>query len=397
MKSFLNFDPKRILNELDFSEITKTLSIICKTNIAALSIKHDNELFFMSAKGLKVKKISYSESLCKYSIENKKLLIIENLGKDKKNLYNLYLRKKFKIVFYASFPLILKNGLVIGNILVMHRKTKILNKTQITILKNYAKIATNIIDLFQKNIELEAINYNYIKESRVNSISMLSSGISHEINTPLAIISGKIAIVDEKIKEFVSKEINSKIEKDFDTIKTGIERIRKIIISLRKFSEISDDEPYTENKLIDIFKAIFFLLEKKLQNNKIKIILNIDQDFKLKCRLINLSHVFFNLIINSYESLLNSLNEDKWIKIESNINDDDLVIKFIDNGIGLRKVDIDKIMEPFFSTKNICNIPKGLGLSIAKGIIMAQKGNLYYDNTANFTTFIVFFPLKKQF
>ncbi len=300
-----------------------------------------------------------------------------------------YLVFIFKRSDYPKSPFGLSE---IRTICVIDRKEKKLNEFQLEILRNLSKQVINYFELYKKNNELEKTQKALIKSERLNSISALSSGLAHEINNPMAIINGKLYNINKKIENIPD---NFELKNDLVSIEKSMNRIVKVISSLRNFAECSENEPISEIKLIDIFKTIAFMIEKKLEDANIKIHLDIG-DINLKCRIVNLSHAFFNLILNSYESVIN-LTE-KWIRVEASVDkiSNKININFIDSGKGIDPVIAERMMEPFLSTKEICNIPKGFGLSVSKGIIEAQEGTLIYDNKlSKNTTFIVSLPINK--
>jgi hydrogenase maturation factor len=73
-----------------------------------------------------------------------------------------------------------------------------------------------------------------------------------------------------------------------------------------------------------------------------------------------------------------------------------LRIKFIDSGLGLPEGVADKIMTPFFTTKE-AGKGTGLGLSVCSGIIRDHNGQLYIDSKANHTTFVIDLPINNYF
>lgn len=387
LRSYLMLDTPK---DIDLDEITKIASLVCETPIALISLVDENRQWFKSKIGLDAEETPRNISFCTYAIEQDKIFLVENAKNDNRFKDNPLVINDPNIRFYAGQPLKSKNGYNIGTICVIDIKEKKLNEFQIEILRNLSKQVINYFELYKKNIELEKTQKVLIKSERLNSISTLASGLAHEINNPMTIINAKLYNINKKIENISD---NNDLMNDLAVIKKSMDRIIKVISSLRTFAECPENEPIVEIKLIDIFKSISFMLEKKLEDANINLTIDVS-DINLNCRIINLSHAFFNLIINSYESILN-LNE-KWIRIEACIDkiNNKVNINFIDSGKGIDPNIIEKIMEPFISTKEICNMPKGFGLSVSKGIIEAQNGSLIYNNSSKNTNFLVLLPLK---
>ena len=329
-------------------------------------------------------------SFCTYAIEQDDVFIVENAINDDRFKDNPLVKGKPNIRFYAGQPLKSKNGYNVGTLCVIDMKEKKLNEFQIEILKNLSKQIINYFELNKKNIELQKVHKDLIKKERISSILNLSSGIAHEINNPLAIINGKIYLIEKKIKENVKNYEEINLKSDINTLELSIKRIQKIVSSLRKFANSDDNEPITENKLIDIINTSLIFLQKSLEKEKINIKLNIDEDLLIKCKLVNLSVAFYNIILNSYEILSTINDANKYIDIESIEKDDHIIINFIDSGKSIEDKElINRIMEPFISTKEAYNLPRGLGLCVAKGIIESHNGSIIYDENSLNTKFIV--------
>ena len=129
---------------------------------------------------------------------------------------------------------------------------------------------------------------------------------------------------------------------------------------------------------------------EKIKIKQIKIEHNIDPNLQVLVKPTQLSQVFMNLINNSIDAIENL--PDPWIKIESEVTPDQyIMIRFTDSGNGIPHHIVEKIMQPFFTTKEIGK-GTGLGLSISKGIIEEHKGQFSYDENALNTTFEIKIP-----
>jgi C4-dicarboxylate-specific signal transduction histidine kinase len=96
-----------------------------------------------------------------------------------------------------------------------------------------------------------------------------------------------------------------------------------------------------------------------------------------------------NLINNSHDSVLNL--KDRWVKIEVLDKDNFIEISVTDSGNGIPEPIAQKMMNPFFTTKEVGK-GTGLGLSISKGLAEDHGGSLYYDPTSKNTRFVIKLP-----
>lgn len=228
-------------------------------------------------------------------------------------------------------------------------------------------------------------------QMRMSFLSEMAGGISHEINNPLAIIQGqtyllKAMITSDKWDADEAFDLLSKIE-------STTLRIAKIIRGLKAFSKNTENEPFVKCSVDQIIQDVLGLCGERLKNRGIKVILeNKNQEYVMG-RHIELVQAILNIIQNSFDWIQNQ--KDPWIKISTNSSGDLYKIQITDSGAGIKNQIADRMMEPFFTTKEVGE-GTGLGLSITKGIIEAHKGEIYLDQNNSNTSFVISIPKYKQ-
>ena len=389
LKNYFILDTPR---DLELDEITKIASLVSNMPISLISLVDEDRQWFKSRIGIEIQQTPREISFCTHTINNDEVFIVENALEDERFKRNPLVLNDPNIRFYAGFPLKSYSGFNIGTLCVLDKKKRKLEKKQIVILKSLAKQIINYFELYKNIIELNKIKKSLIQSEKMSSIGRLSSGMSHEINNPLTIIVSKSQFLVEKINcnevikmDDLKKEMNS-------ICKAGL-KIGEIIKALRQFSQCSDSEEFRVVLFHEILNNTLILCEKIIKDKGIKLFIDDIQNIKIKCKPINLSHAIYNLLLNSYDSVCNL--EDKWIKVEIKTESmsKGLIINIIDSGNGVLTEIRDKIMEPFFTTKQN-DVSKGLGLSISKGIIEDHGGYLKYDENNKNTCFIIYLPTK---
>lgn len=230
-----------------------------------------------------------------------------------------------------------------------------------------------------------------ISSSRMMSLGEMAGGIAHEINNPLAVIKGKIEQVRRK---YLAGDLEvEKLLLQFEKMEESVERISKIVSGLRTFSRESSDESMTPTPVQKIIDDTVELCMEKFKNHGIdlKIPANIQAD--LECRSSQISQILMNLLNNSLDSI-ESLHE-KWIHIDIQETAEEISFLVTDSGHGIPLAIADKIMQPFFTTKDIGK-GMGLGLSISQGIASAHQGKLIYDQHHPNTRFIITLPKRQN-
>ena len=239
----------------------------------------------------------------------------------------------------------------------------------------------------KENIANE-LSAHLAQASKMSSLGEMASGIAHEINNPLAIISGKASSLKRKIDTHAIS--HTEIIKDLETISNTIKRISKIISGLKSFSRNSDIDPMERSLVLTIIDDTLALCDDRLQRDSIQIFLEIDPKLEILCRASQISQVILNLIINSCDAILDL--KDKWIKIEAQKKDSSCLITVTDSGRGIPKDIALKMNQPFFTTKPVGQ-GTGLGLIISYGIIQSHGGSLEYNDQADHTQFVIRVPI----
>ena len=208
--------------------------------------------------------------------------------------------------------------------------------------------------------------------------------ITHEIKNPIAVCKGYLDMYDE-----------NKIEKFKKYVPILKEEIDKILILLEDF--LSMNKLKINKDILDIN----LLLEDVVKNTELLFLKNnINLDTKISEDEIyingdynRLTQVFINIIKNSIESLDKSKNPK--IKIWTKKEKDKINIFIKDNGIGMSKQTLEKIKEPFYTTKDKGS---GLGVSLSNEIIKAHNGKLNYKSEINkYTLVTIILPLEKLY
>ncbi len=242
----------------------------------------------------------------------------------------------------------------------------------------------------KKHLQAEAIRVGHLA-----SLGELAAGVAHEINNPITGIISIAEILTDKFHELGGDKTIPK------RIITEGERIGKIVKNLLSFAR-DKKEGYSPAHVRDILKAALELVEKQIAKDGIALSVNIPSDIpRIDARSQEIQQVFLNIISNAqyalqkkypkpHENKTLTINGEK-VKIEKK---DYVRLTFYDRGLGISKDFIDRVANPFFSTK-----PQGegtgLGLSISHGIIKNHGGNLWFESQkGDYTKVIADLPVS---
>lgn len=238
---------------------------------------------------------------------------------------------------------------------------------------------------YEKRIQVERAMA--IQSSKMASLGEMAGSIAHEINNPLMIIQGNA----ERMKSCLNSP--EKIQELVGRIESTVDRIARIVRSLRNISRNTGSDPLMRHSLQEIVRDTFELCRERIEKNGARLELVGSFDYIINCRPSEISQVFLNLISNSLHAIENQ--SQKWVRMETVGYEDKLHICLTDSGVPISKEIIPRLMDPFFTTKEIGK-GTGLGLSIVKSIVQGHSGRIWLDQGRPNTCFVIELPLAKE-
>lgn len=234
----------------------------------------------------------------------------------------------------------------------------------------------------------QEINFkNYlIQTERVSSIAELAAGVAHEMNNPLSIILNYVELLSMKNTDLYAKEKLGKIESELN-------RIQAVIASMLSFSH-PNDQPHEEFDLVRLIEETLLLLTHKFKQKKV------EMQFERPLEPIvmygnenQIKQVIINLVVNSFDAVSDfGIIQ---IQVIGNLAVDYAEIRVIDNGKGIDEDVIQRIFNPFFTTKYDKH-NTGLGLAICQHIIESHMGLIDCFREKDTTIFRIRLPIGKK-
>lgn len=241
--------------------------------------------------------------------------------------------------------------------------------------------------LIETERELEIQRMNAINSARLASLGELAGGIAHEINNPLAIIMGSA----QRLGKELDKSNIPQVYRCTAQIIQTCERIAKVVNSLRKLARDGETSPRSYFSLAKLLQEVLSLCEEKIREDSIRLELDIESEAQIYANEVEVSQVLFNLISNAADAV-KELPE-RWIRITGRREGNSFIVSVVDSGKGISPAIAQRIMEPFFTTKEIGK-GTGLGLSISHSIAKRHGGDLKLDGDSAHTKFDLIIPEK---
>ena len=237
--------------------------------------------------------------------------------------------------------------------------------------------------------ELKELEQQLVRTERLAAIGELAAEVAHEINNPLGGVQNFAKMIEREPDDIQQTKEFTKL------IQEGLGRIEVIVKRLTSFSK-----PHvlkmSGHDLNEIIESSLIFMVHRLENEKIllqkKLALRLP---KIYVDRDSISQVVINLLANS----IDCMPDGGKLIIESRLcNEHDLCVQFSisDTGFGINKEDVDKIYDPFFTTKGKGK-GIGIGLAISKRIIEDHGGNIrVYGSPGKGTTFTVCLHVRNK-
>jgi two-component system, NtrC family, sensor kinase len=217
----------------------------------------------------------------------------------------------------------------------------------------------------------------FIETHKLDSIGELASGIAHEINNPVAIMVEEAGWIQDLINEGIDKNDNlEEFTRALRQIETQGRRCKEITRKLLSFGRKIDSR--TENiQLNDLIEEVVTLSSEKARHANVKIHTKLDPHLpEIPASVTEMQQVLTNIINNGLDAMENKGDR---MDIISMVQKDHIRITIRDNGPGIQSINLNRVFDPFFSTKPVGK-GSGLGLSICYSIIKKMGGKIDFES-----------------
>jgi PAS domain S-box-containing protein len=230
--------------------------------------------------------------------------------------------------------------------------------------------------------EKKQMEMQLIQADKMASLGELAAGVAHEINNPLTGILSNA--------EFLQEEVPDESEEQQEEIREIVEnsqRIKTIVQDLLNFSRQRDSKTYTTLDISSVITSSLNLTEHQIQLDRIKIVKEIGDALPpVRGSFNQIEQVFINLLSNARYALNQKYpdpHEDKTLLIRTDQMEENgrkyVRVEFHDRGIGIPEENLEKIFNPFYTSKEQGQ-GTGLGLSISFNIIQEHKGTIRFES-----------------
>ncbi len=249
-------------------------------------------------------------------------------------------------------------------------------KSKKSTFKNLESYIISIVDISEIK-EKESI---LINQSKLASMGEMIGNIAHQWRQPLSIIS-TFASGLKLQKEFGQLD-DITLTKSLDSINETTQFLSQTIDDFQDF--LKKDKKKNEFVLYSNIEKVLNILESSFKIHEITIIENVDKNNTINTYENELKQVILNILNNSKDALKNITNSKRYIQINTLNCDNIIYIEVIDNGGGIAKNILNRVFEPYFTTKHKTQ-GTGLGLYMTHKIITQSIGGEIYIENCEYT------------
>lgn len=244
-------------------------------------------------------------------------------------------------------------------------------------------------DLSKAFNELRSTQAQLAQTDRMMAVGILTTGIAHELNTPLRAIESGAILIEQKLAE--ESIIKTDITDQLETITQQTKRIATIVSGMSQLSG-SSHSSFEKCRMHEIIDNCLAILNYHITGR-----INIETDYCGDELLVlgnpgQLHQALISILINAVQAI----DKEGTISIQTAVKDEDICICISDTGCGIDESNLAHVMDPFYTTKEPGK-GTGLGLSISFTILKNHQGNLKIESNLNKgTTVIITLPLLIQ-
>ena len=243
--------------------------------------------------------------------------------------------------------------------------------------------------------ELGKTQIQLLQAEKMASLGMLAAGVAHEINNPVAIMIEESGWIEDLLEdeEFKTSKNLEEFKRALNQINTQGNRCREITHKLQSFARKTDStiQPVQVNEIIE---DIVTLSAQRAKYTNVELKTRLQTDLPtVRISLSEMQQVLLNLVNNALDAIE---TEGGTVTLSSRSSRGRILVEVVDDGPGIPKTDLDRICEPFFTTKPVGK-GTGLGLFICYFIIKTMGGKIDVNSIVGVgTTFSISIPVSDE-
>lgn len=257
------------------------------------------------------------------------------------------------------------------------------------------------LDVYHTKKKVAALELRLRETERVYALGVVAASIGQEVRSPISWVTDNLSFVQRELRTLRPNISPEAMRSRLDAIDTtltdtraGVERLLEIVRSIENSSrsEVDDREPVD---LADVLRLNVRLLSGELKRSA-SLELDVSAAPKVRGSSTKLSQVLLNLMVNALQALSSRRPAVNRISVRLAAEDGWAVVQVADNGPGIPEEDLNRVFDPFYSSKP--GVGSGLGLAISRKIAEELAGTLRAGRDAKLggTCFSLRLPVARE-
>jgi signal transduction histidine kinase len=259
-------------------------------------------------------------------------------------------------------------------------------------------------------IERHQMRGRVVQSEKLASLGMLSAGVAHEINNPLAYVANNLAVIERDVGFLLSvlalyeqardklaesqrdiawqisqmaadvdlPYIKNNMAKLMESTRQGVKRVADIVYNLRGFARV-DRASFEQADIHEALRSALEMVHGRIERRAITVEEHLGDLPLVSGSPALLNQVFLNLLVNAIQAIDSTHRADSRIAITTHARNGEVVIEVADNGCGIPDQILPQIFDPFFTTKAVGD-GTGLGLSITHAMVQDHGGRMEVES-----------------
>lgn len=385
LKALYSFHILDTEEEKHFDQLLKLVAKRFAVPMCFINLVDEDRFWFKATFGAPVKELCRSSGFCETTLERKHFYEIPNALEEPTVSHTDWVQGEVQVRYYAGAPLLTNDNLAIGTLCMFDTKARKFDINDIDDLEAFAIMTMQLI-------ELNKLKEEQLRTKNMESVGRITGGVAHDFNNQLSGITSSIDLLE--LQPDISEKSNDLIK----SIRQCAQRSSDLVGKLLNLSHHRnyDKKLFNLHELLnDLYSLMTRILDPSIE---IKLDLKASRPICLGDRN-QLHSSLLNILINAKDAMPNGgtieiISQDS---PENPIAPENLpagsyaLVQIKDNGSGIPLDKVNKVFEPFYTTKKP-DKGTGLGLPSALEVVRHHNGTILIETSDKGSTFNIYLP-----